>query len=293
MRPTAGSLHIRSPGLLLEHLGITDAEDIDMEAIAQACGATIIYQPLSGCSARLVGLGSRAIITVDSRNSRARQRFSAAHELGHWMHDRGKVAFACNEGQFVHEWGEANIERRANRFAANLLLPRAIFKRRIRNEAVNFDLVKILSHQFMTSLTATAIRLIEFTAFPAILACYEGGQRSWVVRSPSTPAELALKARMPHWSAASEHRIGLPAKPDAQPDGFPAELWFDHPDAIFYTVYAEACRVSAEAELVLLTWRDETQLLQATQFHDADPHLLSAGDLESEFALRRSPWSDA
>ena len=39
--------------------------------------------PLAGGDARIMGVGDRAIITVDDAASRVRQRFSVAHELGH------------------------------------------------------------------------------------------------------------------------------------------------------------------------------------------------------------------
>src|SRR5688572_10635068 len=122
------SLPFKAPAVLLEELGITEPNGIDIEAISQYCGATIVYEPLDGSEARILGAGDRAIITVNANSQRARQRFSAAHELGHWMRDRGKVAFACTETMLLREWGADNPERRANRYAADLLLPRKIFE---------------------------------------------------------------------------------------------------------------------------------------------------------------------
>src|SRR5690606_21936818 len=97
--------HYRSPGKLLEELGIENTEEIDIEAIAQHCDATIVYERLHGCAARIIGGAQQAIIAVDSESSRQRQRFSAGHELGHWMNDRGKAGFACTETMFAQEWG--------------------------------------------------------------------------------------------------------------------------------------------------------------------------------------------
>lgn len=37
---------------------VRDPEDLDIETIAQHCGATIRYKPLSGCEARIMGLGA-------------------------------------------------------------------------------------------------------------------------------------------------------------------------------------------------------------------------------------------
>lgn len=45
----------RSPFEILNDLGIIEPDDIDIEAIAEDCGATIRYQQLSGCAARIMG----------------------------------------------------------------------------------------------------------------------------------------------------------------------------------------------------------------------------------------------
>lgn len=82
----------RSADALLQDLGITEPDELDLRIIAQHCKATILFQPLEGCAARITGNEERAIITIDSNSRVERQRFSAGHELGHWMLDRGKVS---------------------------------------------------------------------------------------------------------------------------------------------------------------------------------------------------------
>ena len=70
------------PEMLLAHLGIESPGDIDIEAIAQFCQATVEYAPLDGCEARILGYGDRAIITVNSNGTnRGRQRFGVPCEL--------------------------------------------------------------------------------------------------------------------------------------------------------------------------------------------------------------------
>jgi Zn-dependent peptidase ImmA (M78 family) len=82
------------PERVLSKLGITDPKDLDIEAIAYACGATILYEPLTGCEATIVGHEDKAIITVNRNSHRGRRRFSAGHELGHWMNDRVAMRLA-------------------------------------------------------------------------------------------------------------------------------------------------------------------------------------------------------
>lgn len=117
----------KSAAKLLQELGITEPHDIDVEAIAQYCGATIVYEHLEGCAARILGNGDRAIITIDNGTSTGRQRFSAGHELGHWMRDRGKVGFSCTEEVMIREWSAISPERGANDYSADLLLPKSMF----------------------------------------------------------------------------------------------------------------------------------------------------------------------
>ena len=81
---------------LLQSLGITEPAEIDICAIAQSRGATVVEKLVTGCEARIVGYGERAIIVVNSESISSRKRFSAAHELGHWMRDAGTISLGCN-----------------------------------------------------------------------------------------------------------------------------------------------------------------------------------------------------
>ncbi len=76
---------------VLKELGVTEPSEIDVDAIAWSLGVRVKYRPLDGCEARITGNGDKAIITVNSRSSRRRKRFSVAHELGHWKYDRGRI----------------------------------------------------------------------------------------------------------------------------------------------------------------------------------------------------------
>ena len=247
---------LTSPTLLLEHLGIDEPSDLDVEVIAQACGATIVYEHLQGCEARIIGADDRAIITINADAPRPRQRFSAAHELGHWMHDRGKVAFACQEGQFVAEWGKPNPERRANRFAVDLLLPRTMFKRRMRHSPVTFATVRELALEFQTSLTATAIRLVELSSYPAVLVCYDRGRRRWFTQSSNMPLRMEPHATLRPGTIAFELFRGNAQKVPPGPQEVPSAVWLtavaeERPSTIEDSVVS-----GARMTLSLLWWRD-------------------------------------
>src|SRR5262249_59184465 len=96
----------RASDLLLE-LGVERPEEIDIEAIAYHCGCKVRYRHLDGCAARLVGAGDRAIISVDENSRPGRRRFSVAHEIAHWMYDRGKSLFQCGNTDLTMPWSPA------------------------------------------------------------------------------------------------------------------------------------------------------------------------------------------
>jgi len=254
------------PLSILQELGITEPEDLHIEAIAQYCGVTIVYEPLKGCEARLIGYGDRAIITVNTESSLRRQRFSAGHELGHWMRDRGKIAFVCAASTFSLEWSDDNPERRANRYAADLLLPELMFRPLAQNKDITFATVKQLASRFQTSTTATAIRLVEQGSFPAMIICNQLGRRRWFLRGPAVPESL-----WPFTVAGQDTiaydllrtSVEAPGPVDVRADG-----WIDHAEAYRYRLREDSIRVQPNLVLTLLWWKDESQILDLDDEED-------------------------
>ena len=58
------------------------------------------------------------------------------------MRDRGKVGFSCTEQMLIGEWGSVNVERGANEYAADLLMPEEMFMKEARNEPITFETVR-------------------------------------------------------------------------------------------------------------------------------------------------------
>lgn len=247
-----------SPAALLQELGIAEPRDIDIEAIAQYCGATVVYESLHGCEAQIVGRGDRAIIAVRKESPWPRRRFSGAHELGHWMCDRGRAAFACIEKTFVREWSRDNPETRANRYAADLLLPESLFKRDARGKEISLAIARELADRYQASLTATAIRLVELGSFPAMVVCMEQGRRKWFVRGPDVPKSVRPVEKLQRDSLAHELVEGGRT---SGPIDVEASNWIDHPDAERFPVSEDSVR-SGDFVLSLLWWKDESQLLE-------------------------------
>jgi Zn-dependent peptidase ImmA (M78 family) len=253
----------KSPSKILDELGITEPCEIQIEAIAQYCGALVLYEHLEGCAARILGNGNEAIITVDDRSPLERRRFSAAHELGHWMRDRDKIRFSCTEQAMQSEWGPFNAEHGATQYAADLLLPKSMFIPAAKNKPLTLASAAELGGIFRTSLTATAIHLLRYGSFPGMLIYIENGKRKWFIRGEDVPEclwphDFPLAATYAADLINREHQISFPAA--IQADG-----WINHLRSQWYEVVEHSVRVSRNGILTMLWWKNEKQLLDLSE----------------------------
>jgi len=105
------------------------------------------------------------------------QKFSVAHEIGHYVLD-GHIDHIFSSGTtHVSHAGfvsDDSCEREADYFAAGLLMPDSMFSKEIGKHPDGLEAIKSLSQKFEVSLTATAIRYIEKTVAPAAIIVSEG-----------------------------------------------------------------------------------------------------------------------
>jgi hypothetical protein len=243
---------------LLQELGITEPGEIDLEAIAYHVGARVRHRPLDGCEARIVGHGDRAIITVNSRSSYRRNRFSIAHELGHWQHHRG-CCLVCRAIEVGHR-DALSPERVADNFASDLLLPHYLFRPIARQHPkLNLATVKAIADIFETSQTATAIRLVQADHATALLVCHGSRGRKWFVRSPSVPIRWFPRDNLDADSFAfGVLHGGMPD--DAFPRRIGASAWFDRWEASRYEVLEQSLGTAEDEVLTLVLICDEKML---------------------------------
>ncbi len=244
---------------LLVGLGIDEPKQIDLEAIAWTLGAEVRYAVLDSCEARIIGFGDRAIITVDQRHGRPRQRFSIGHELGHWHHHRGKSSVCRSDdiGNFAR--GPTHPERVADAFASDLLLPRYLFEPAARKlKRATFAAVDELADTFQTSRTATALKLIDLGPEPAMLICHSAAGRRWFKRGRDVPDRWFPREDLDAESNAFETVHGGVDHP--QPMVIGADAWFDRQGADRYEVFEQTVRAAAGEALTLLTFKDSEML---------------------------------
>lgn len=143
---------------------------VPIEDIAMAEGAQIVRQHSSGPeSGFALREGGKWIIGINTQTSRRRQRFSVAHELGHLLLHEGtlivsSVRIDLRDG--VSSLGTDKQEIEANRFAAELLMPRQLVRSaasaKISEQISGRDeLIAELAREFDVSNEAMGYRLIN------------------------------------------------------------------------------------------------------------------------------------
>lgn len=252
---------VRTADDILAELGIEAPGDIDVEAIAYHLGALVQYRKLDGCAARIIGNNDKAVITVDSFSNSGRRRFSVGHELGHWMMDRGTAAFMCNVDDLRAAWGfRQDPESRANRFAADLLMPSRLFIKEAGKRPVTFETADSLSEIFGTSRTATAIRLVELSPHAAMIACYGVAGRKWFSRGQDVPDYIWPREDLDYNTQAFSLLYG--EDHETRPVLVNAGSWTNYRYADGYKVMEHSVKIGGEV-ISLIWWKDRAMLADA------------------------------
>lgn len=145
------------------------AAPVPVERIAKAHGARIFYQSLEDdVSGFLYRDKANAVIGVNTHHAPARQKFTAAHELGHLLlHDQEQLhvdhGFRVRLRDDVSSQGTDEAEREANLFAASLLMPREFLEADLASEEyvdlLDDGLLYDLSRKYGVSTQALVNRL--------------------------------------------------------------------------------------------------------------------------------------
>ncbi|MCG8066711.1 MAG: ImmA/IrrE family metallo-endopeptidase [Candidatus Thiodiazotropha taylori] len=168
--------------IALKHLADANlySAPIDVDSLAHHIGAEVRYEPLEDkMSGFLVIKGNHSTIVINSEHHPNRQRFTLAHELGHLVlhanNDHQDVLFVdksiitkketYNRDELSGK-GEYKQEIEANRFAAELLMPRKLLKDAVKEEGDDVDfsddlLIYKLAQKFGVSEQALSIRLTD------------------------------------------------------------------------------------------------------------------------------------
>lgn len=124
---------------------------VNVDGVAQALGIQVHYTPLEDdYSGLLVIRGGNAVAHINAKHSPNRQRFSLAHEIGHFvLHERGQTAkdsaYVDKSMRLYHradrtvDGQSARQEWQANLFAAELLMPEELLRSKVIDEGYDLE----------------------------------------------------------------------------------------------------------------------------------------------------------
>ena len=150
---------------LLQELNVSYAP-VDVYQCAKYLGVDV--QPVSlkeDISGLFVIKDKMAYIRYnENEKNKQRQRFTIAHELGHFVLHKNIPLFIDKGEKLMYRdtastTGELQKEREANAFAASLLMPKFLIEKKILNIPQNKNIVDYLAEKFNVSDQAMNFRL--------------------------------------------------------------------------------------------------------------------------------------
>lgn len=144
----------------------------DVDALAAQLEIDVMYEPLEyDVSGMMVTReDGSVVIVVNDSHAENRQRFSVAHELGHYfLHRDISPVFVDSKKVFYRDGvaaGGTNVQEiEANAFAAELLMPEAkireIFPERVSLMDIDTDAIDAAASLLKVSTTALSFRLMR------------------------------------------------------------------------------------------------------------------------------------
>ena len=182
---------------VLREMGVTGLY-VDPEAIARSKGIEVQGKPdnVDGVSGMLVKAGdSFGILYATNISSKGFQRFSIAHEIGHYCIS-GHVDALLTAGVHSSHAGfrsSDTFEQEADFFAAALLMPETAFRRAIDGYPAGLAGIDALRKECVTSLTACSIRYVGLTRDGVAVISSVGSTIEWCFMSDAFKDAEGLK----------------------------------------------------------------------------------------------------
>lgn len=203
--------------------------------------------------AREVPLG--AIVIRKSIRETGRKKFTLAHEIGHFLlpgHDEADLVCAKSD---IGNWGDGSkaIEREADEFAAELLMPAALVQRIIASATPSLELIQKIAQRFHTSLSAAAWRYCDLAMERCAIVWSRQGRIDWSKRSEAFALLLRKGAVLQEGTLAARALAGLSIP--KQPQEVPSDLWMLGSDLANDTkLWEQSKALPAYESVISLLW---------------------------------------
>ncbi len=172
----------------IEDVGV-DSIPVDIEQYAKAANAKIriSHDFDDDESGQTFPSSSKHIIAINGNHSEERQRFTILHEIAHIILNLPSIHHSSNlsTSELISYRKRPQEEIFCDVFAAECLLPFALFKKDVSDVDVSFNSVKELAKKYKASITCTGSRFAVNCDVPCAFVLIEDGKIRYVSRSTS------------------------------------------------------------------------------------------------------------
>ena len=192
----------------------------------------------------------------ETLESPGRIRFTQAHELGHYvLHRTLRDEFQCSDAADMHNVAKdgKNLESQADLFTSYLLMPLDDFRKQLSTN-IDFELLGHCADRYGVSLTAAALKWLDYTEEKAVLVVSTNGFIDWAWSSkPAAKAGAFFKTKrnvipIPDGSLAANDTI----RNERKGSTVSAKVWFQHAEAAMPLREMKVCADQYERVLTLL-----------------------------------------
>lgn len=135
----------------------SDSLIADIESIIKKRNILVVKEEMEyGMSGYIEKRQSEWVIGVNKYDSPLRQKFTLAHELGHYILHKSEITSKHEDYILLRDNEYTAMEREANEFAAELLMPRDKFRNCV--ESREATTIKDLAQKFEVSANAVRYR---------------------------------------------------------------------------------------------------------------------------------------
>lgn len=202
-----------------EAIGLRHPTELELEVIAYIRGALVRGTPMNGARANLLRTGARehrretrdehieGVISVADHLPNDQRRWAIAHELGHFeAHPNVNYLGFCTGDDLRADYTSSGREPEANAFAAELLMPEQLYRKRVDGVAkVTWEPISALASEFQVSLTAATLRFVSLTGERLALYVCKDGKVAWSSGTRDFGRRLPKGSPLSQWSLASDY----------------------------------------------------------------------------------------
>lgn len=198
----------------------------DLSVYVEKAGASLFAEELDDGESgyTMTKRDGTSIITVNERERIERQRFSTCHEIGHLV-----LGLSSNH-EAIPSWSYAKRhenEMWCDIFAAELLMPAAVFQADVDGESPSFALVERLRVKYGTSFPATASRVAALSDYPCAFITMDAKIIRYASRSVplrKLNAWVAPKTPIPQGSVA--YQLVKDGERQGESSDVAQDVWF-------------------------------------------------------------------